>query len=51
MNKNKFITALAIFSQGAILLIGPVLVLLFLGVWLDYIFKSTPILTLAGAFL
>lgn len=43
--------SLLILAQSAVMLTAPVLVLLFAGIWLDDILKTSPILTIAGTFL
>lgn len=49
-NKNRLFIKLSLVGQAAIMLIAPVLVLLFLGIWLDDILKTSPMLTIAGTF-
>lgn len=47
-NPKGFVLALALAGQVSLLLVGPVVVCLGLGIWLDNTFSSTPVLLIAG---
>lgn len=46
--RNKLVAAMAITAQVTLLLIAPVGVCLGIGIWLDTVFKSSPIILTLG---